>query len=147
MEVILNNCSGVALNQALLLEIAEKVLDSEKVDALAELSIALVDPDEIKRLNMDYRGTDSVTDVLSFPQSPDDSGGPHLLGDVVISPQVAEEQANKYHHSPEKEMVILLVHGILHLLGFDHEAPEEKSIMNEKENEILTRLFTEKKIK
>ena len=147
MEVILNNCSGVAVDQELLCRVAQDVLDAEEVDPEAELSIAFVDPDEIKRLNKDYRGLDSPTDVLSFPQAADDTGGPHLLGDVVISPQVAEEQASKYHHSPEKELVILLVHGILHLLGFDHEIPEERTTMEEKEHKILERLLAENKIK
>ncbi len=147
MEVILNNRSGVALNQDLLRMVAEDILTGEEVDSLAELSIVFVDPAEIRQLNLDYRGINSSTDVLAFPQSPDSSEGPHLLGDVVISPQIAEEQANKYRHSSEKEIVILLIHGILHLLGFDHDTAEERSAMEKREKEILTRLLMETSIK
>lgn len=145
MEVIISNHSGVAVNLDLLHELAKEALASEKVEPEAELSIVLVAPGEIQKLNVQYRGVDSTTDVLSFPQSQDDPTGPLLLGDVVISPQIAQVQAAEFDHSLEKEMAILLIHGILHLLGFDHEIPDERIKMEGKEKEILEDFCTEKK--
>lgn len=140
MEVLINNCSAVELDLEFFRELAEEVLEFEKVDAQAELSIVFLDEDQIHELNAKYRGVDSSTDVLSFLQSDDNLDGPHLLGDVVISPQVAQAQARKYQHSFDREMAILLIHGILHLLGFDHQTSEEKKAMQEKEEKILKTL-------
>lgn len=146
MEVLISNRSAVAVDLDFLRELARKVLSFEKADTEAELSIVLVDEDEIQGLNAQYRGMDSLTDVLSFPQSRDNFEGPHLLGDVVISPQVAEAQAREYRHSPEKEIAILLVHGILHLLGHNHETPDERLKMQKKEEKILNDFLAEKRI-
>jgi len=147
MEVIISNRSGVSVNLDLLHELAEDVLDFEKVDTGAELSIVLVDENKIKQLNAEYRGINLPTDVLSFPQLTENPTGPYLLGDVVISPQIAEVQAGEYQHSPEKEMAILLIHGILHLLGFDHETPEDKALMEEREKKILDNFLVEKELR
>jgi len=147
MEVIISNNSGIALDVGFFQELAENILSFEKIGTDAELSVVLVDKDEIQNLNAKYRRINTPTDVLSFPQSQDDFEGPCLLGDVVISPQVAEDQAVKYQHSFEKEMVILLIHGILHLIGFDHEESEEKEEMQKREEEILNRLVREKRVR
>jgi len=147
MEVIISNNSGIALDVGFFQELAENILSFEKIGTDAELSIVLVDKDEIQNLNAKYRGINTPTDVLSFPQPQDDFEGPCLLGDVVISPQVAESQAVKYQHSFEKEMAILLIHGILHLIGFDHEESEEKEEMQKREEEIFNRLVREKRVR
>lgn len=146
MEVLISNRSGLTLDLDFFRRLAEEVLGLEKVDSEVELSIVLVTEDEIRELNAQYRGIDTPTDVLSFPQSHDDQEGPHLLGDVAISPQVAQEQALKYGHSFEREMTVLLVHGILHLLGFDHENPQDSMRMREREEDIINRFLAENRI-
>lgn len=106
-----------------------------------EISFSVVDEDEIRSLNRDYRRKDSVTDVLSFPvferDEIEDSG---LLGDVVICAKRAQEQAEEFGHSYEREIIYLTVHSILHLLGYDHEIEEEKIEMRSLEKEIMKEL-------
>jgi len=145
MEVLISNRSGVTVNTDLLRELAEEILALEGVDARAELSIALIDESEIKRLNAEYRGIDKPTDVLSFPQSDDGFDGPLLLGDILISPQVAQAQSLEYQNSFDKEMAILLIHGVLHLLGYDHESQDEARIMEAEEEKILNGFLARKK--
>lgn len=103
-----------------------------------EISISIVDEEEIKSLNLEYRGKDSVTDVLSFPlfeknQIP--KGG--MLGDIVICEQRVLEQADELGHSYQRELVYLTIHSLLHLLGYDHESLDEKVEMRTKEKEIM----------
>jgi probable rRNA maturation factor len=101
-----------------------------------ELSIVLLADDDIQHLNRDYLSRDYPTNVLSFPMG---EGG--LLGDVVISMETAQREANESGITLEEELGILLVHGILHLLGYDHEGiPEEAARMKSKEQEILVHL-------
>ena len=115
-------------------------IDSERV----EISLTLVDADEIQQLNRDYRNVDKVTDVLSFPQYddlnelPDD--GEIMLGDVIICRQRAEEQAEEFGHSVEREMVYLFVHSVCHLLGYDHMEDEEKAEMRAKEESVMEQI-------
>ena len=125
-----------------LTEAACYVLDSEGVcKDRAQISLTLISPEEIRSLNRDYRGVDSVTDVLSFPQfeSPEDfpEVGELCLGDVVICAERAEEQAEEYGHSKERELVYLFVHSLLHLLGYDHMEEDEKRVMREKEEHVM----------
>ncbi len=110
----------------------------------SEISILFVDDDEIQVLNRDYRGKDKPTDVLSFSQGRTDipvcqqAGMPVLLGDVVISLETAKRQARERGHYFSKEVFILLTHGILHLLGYDHEGDRKKAVeMRKKEKEII----------
>ena len=116
-----------------------------------EISVLLVDDAEIRKLNGEYRGKDVATDVLSFPleeELEDDMepvviGGPEgrMLGDIVISVETAEAQAKAYGHSFEREMTFLLVHGVLHLLGYDHERSEaDEKKMQAEEKRILDAL-------
>lgn len=106
-----------------------------------EISISIVDKDEIKALNKTYRDKDSVTDVLSFPlferDNILDSG---MLGDIVICQEKIKEQAKEYNHSETREFIYLLIHSLLHLLGYDHIDEEEKKIMRLKEKEIMAKL-------
>lgn len=106
-----------------------------------EVSLSIVDEDEIKSLNREYRGKDLVTDVLSFPvfekgQVKEGS----ILGDVVICDKRAFEQANEYGHSYEREIIYLTVHSILHLLGYDHENDKDKTKMRNLEKKIMKEL-------
>ncbi len=114
-----------------------------------ELSLLIVDNDTIRELNREYRNKDSATDVLSFPLEeeveengePAVVGGPsgRMLGDIVISIERAEEQAKEYGHSLDRELSFLLIHGLLHLLGYDHEKTlDAEKIMRSEEKRILT---------
>ncbi|MFO7152217.1 MAG: rRNA maturation RNase YbeY [Bacillota bacterium] len=126
----------------------EMALNLEGVRSDLEVSVALVDNDYIRELNKTYRGKDAPTDVLSFPMLepgevddvPSEGEVEQLLGDIVISLEKAEEQAKSYGHSFEREVAFLVVHGVLHLLGYDHEIEEERKIMRQKEEEVLKAL-------
>jgi len=121
---------------------AARCLELEGVDeSRTEISVSFVEAEEIKRLNAEYRQVDSVTDVLSFPQFDDMSDIPEegeiCLGDVVICRQRAEEQAEEFGHSFEREIIYLFTHSILHLLGYDHMTDEDKSEMRAREEERM----------
>lgn len=120
--------------------LARFVLSIEGVAEDTELSIALVDDEEMARLNEQYRGVSGPTDVLSFgcdDPCPTPGDEPVTLGDVVIAPAVAERQAVDLGHSVEHELDVLLVHGILHLLGYDHEAHDDAGAMAAREETII----------
>ena len=113
-------------------------------DDMTEVDITIVDDEEIHQLNRDYRGVDRPTDVLSFALDEDDEDEPellegqlHLLGDIIISAETATRQAEEFGHGLEREIVYLAVHGLLHLLGYDHMVEEDKVIMRAKEEEAL----------
>ena len=97
------------------------------------LSLTLVNDGAIRELNREYRGKDRPTDVLSFPLDPDDVVGPsqpeRLLGDVVISVETARRQAAEYDAPLQRELYRLLIHGVLHLMGHDHEEADERRAM------------------
>ncbi len=109
-----------------------------------EISLSCVSNDEIRALNRDYRNKDSVTDVLSFPQFEDLNNIPlnqvFSLGDVIISMEQVTLQAKEYGHSTKRELLYLFVHSVLHLLGYDHENPEDKKEMRRFEEEVMTKL-------
>lgn len=130
--------------------VCEKTLSYEKCDFNAEISISIVDNEEIKRLNYEFRGKDMPTDVLSFPilefdqdrniiDSEFDTDGENIvLGDIVISAERAKEQAKSFGHSFLREVSFLTVHSMLHLLGYDHvDDPEGEREMCRKQEEIL----------
>lgn len=110
----------------------------------AEVSLVFVDDDYMHELNLQYRGVDSPTDVLSFAMlegEPVVSGGKDIiLGDVVISLQAVERQAKDYGHSFLREAAYLTIHGVLHLLGYDHLEEDKRIIMRQKEEEIIKSL-------
>jgi probable rRNA maturation factor len=109
----------------------------------AELSVVLCDDAFIWPLNRDYRGNDAPTDVLSFAmqEGEDLLEGDVILGDVIVSLQTAARQADQAGHSTEHELHVLLVHGVLHLLGFDHEAGgPEADRMAQEERSLLAAL-------
>jgi probable rRNA maturation factor len=115
---------------------AAKILDFVD-ESESELSLALVDNDAIARLNKKYRHKPRATDVLSFQVETPANGGPRLLGDVVISIDKAREQAKTGGWTLIQEIDRLLIHGILHLLGYDHErSPKEARVMRALEKKI-----------
>jgi len=106
----------------------------------AELSVLITDDDQVRTLNSQYRSVDSTTDVLSFSQQEGESvvPGNKVLGDIVISWDRAVIQGDNYGHGTQRELERLLVHGLLHLLGYDHEADDESADrMRELENRYL----------
>lgn len=124
---------------------AERALLLEGVDSSrAGISVSFVDKEEIRRLNREYRGSDNVTDVLSFPQyeSPGDfpEEGELCLGDVVICEDRMHEQAAEYGNSYEREAIYLFTHSLLHLLGYDHIEEEGLRMMRAREEEIMKSL-------
>jgi len=129
--------------RAAVVSAAEAVLAREKVPPGVEVSVALVDTARIHELNRRYRGVDAPTDVLSFPldEPGEVADGPEtVLGDVVIALPVAERQAREYGHTLLREAAYLTVHGVLHLLGFDHVEPEDARRMREGEEAVLAGL-------
>jgi metalloprotein, YbeY/UPF0054 family len=133
------------LNQA----IEEGIRRSGRSDE-AEVSLMLVDDQRIHALNLEYRGVDRPTDVLSFAlqeemeEEPDSDFADGMLGDIVISVPRARAQAEEYGHSFERELVYLAVHGTLHLLGYDHEEETAKLEMRRKEEEVMALLKLER---
>lgn len=131
--------------------VLQKTAELLKLADETEISVLLVDNATIRELNRDYRAKDAPTDVLSFPleeeredeAEPAVTGGPsaRMLGDIVISVEKAVEQATEYGHSVERELAFLAIHGLLHLLGHDHEKGETaKQAMRAEEKRILAAL-------
>jgi probable rRNA maturation factor len=129
-------------------KIVRQVLKAEGVTPPYEVSLVFTDSATVQRLNRDYRGVDEPTDVLAFymlSQKGADSSfalppdGITRLGEVIISYPQAAEQAKEQGHSPERELALLVIHGILHLLGYDHEEPAEERKMRKRERELLER--------
>lgn len=112
----------------------------------AEVSVTLTDDAYIRELNGQYRGKDISTDVLSFALNeggePEIKGGPavNLLGDIIISVETARAQAREYGHSAEREMAFLTVHGMMHLLGYDHIEESDQMEMRREEEYVLGHL-------
>lgn len=115
------------------------------LDDMTEVDITIVDDEEIHTLNREYRNVDRPTDVLSFALDEGEEDEPelidvpeeHLLGDIIISAETAQRQGEEFGHGLEREIVYLAVHGLLHLLGYDHMTDEDKKIMRAKEEEAL----------
>ena len=114
----------------------------------AELSLALIGDGEMQKLNAKYRHKDYLTDVLSFPAEKNLPRETRLLGDVIISVNKAAAQAKERRRTLDQEMATLLVHGIVHLLGYDHErSPKDAHVMKRLENKIYRRLCEQGLIK
>ena len=140
-------------------DVINLALKEEKVALECEISLLFVDNEEIKEINRENRGIDRETDVLSFPMLdyPKNKvykdvyvdykfdatffdGEELVLGDIVLSLEKAEEQSVEYNHSFEREACYLVVHSVLHLLGYDHMEEEEKNVMRAREENILSLL-------
>src|ERR1041385_6717815 len=133
--------SEFPFSEDLLQHAANIALEHQSQSLDDELSIILSDDTRLHELNLNYLGVNAPTDVLSFPASETDpETGTHYLGDILISAPRAQVQAEAAGHSLEAEVQLLVVHGVLHLLGYDHAEPEEKRRMWKAQAEILQRL-------
>ncbi|MDP9092383.1 MAG: rRNA maturation RNase YbeY [Actinomycetota bacterium] len=153
MSVEINNESGYDVDELALTKLGRFVLDELRVDPLAELSVLLLDPDSMASLHAQWMDLPGPTDVMAFPMDgaagpsdrfdpssppgPGDKRGEAMLGDVVLCPVVAADQAASAGHSVEGELHLLCTHGILHLLGYDHGDPEEKRVMFDLQARLL----------
>lgn len=142
-----NNYNKVDISTEDLKEAAMEIFKKAELEQEGELSITLTDDEEITRLNKQYRNLDRPTDVLSFAMdegmetpAPDDPDYSPLIGDVIISIPTAQRQAEEMGHSLAKEIMVLLVHGILHLFGYDHDNIYQQAFMKEEEKAILESL-------
>ncbi len=150
----------VALDLERWSELARAALDDEGVRGLVEVSLIFTDEVTMAGMNMQFMGKPGPTDVLSFPidgepepggRSPDSGGTgpgdpptpdiPQLLGDIVVCPAVAARNAVDHEQTTEDEIALLIVHGVLHLLGWDHEIDEEAERMEQRERELLARHY------
>lgn len=137
MDVFLANEQELALDEARLTSLARHVLVAEEVEDDAELSVLCVTQSHMRHLNAHFAGDDYATDVLAFPMGEDDEGE-LILGDVIICPPVAKQHADETGHSLREELEVILVHGTLHLLGYDHRGEEEKRQMDGRLKEVLS---------
>jgi probable rRNA maturation factor len=146
--MIINQQDKVNYNrdvQQIILKVVKTIAKLGSIPKNTELSILLVDNSYIKDLNYVYRNVNSATDVLSFAMNELSEGEPaftftnevNVLGDIVISLEKAVEQSKEYGHSFERELGFLVAHGLLHLLGYDHETEAEEVVMRELEKKIL----------
>ena len=131
MGIEIANNSGIACNEDEIIDVAAFALDKMGIHPDSDLGITLVDEDEITKLHVQWMNLPGPTDVLSFPMDElkpfSASDGPGIIGDIVICPQFAAKQA--VSHSVADEISLLTVHGVLHLLGFDHAEEEEHKVM------------------
>ncbi len=146
LRVRVRRATGARPDRATLRRVCENVLRGEGVAGPAYLTLAIVTDDEIHAINKQHRGVDRPTDVLSFSlvdPTVDQQGfvtppdGPTELGDIVISYPRVLTQAEEYGHAPERELAYLVAHGLLHILGHDHEAEDERAVMREREEAAL----------
>ncbi|HZW84007.1 MAG TPA: rRNA maturation RNase YbeY [Candidatus Deferrimicrobium sp.] len=148
---ISNEQNGVEVTPALISYIeqaAKLALELTGGDPAGEFSLVLVDDQHIHELNRDYRGKDCPTDVLSFAMLETSEDEPvvlgldedHMLGDIFVSLETATRQAADYGHTLDREIVYLCVHGMLHLLGYDHLEDADKVRMREKEEQVMAEL-------
>lgn len=135
--------------RSLINRVVKATLENENFKKDAEVSVSFVNNETIHKLNLEYRGKDKPTDVLSFPMTDGDeeeddidlSTGAVMLGDIIISAEKAMEQANEYGHGIEREICFLAVHSTLHLLGYDHETSEDdEKYMNQTQETILQKI-------
>jgi len=129
--------------EGLIQRAALETLEQEDFGAGCEINVTLVNDSEIRALNSTHRGADEITDVLSFPmyEKEELTRGAYpermILGDIVISAERTVSQAAEYGHGADRELAFLTVHGVLHLLGYDHETPGDEKTMEEKQEKIL----------
>lgn len=143
MNIELTNLTARDCDDSLLISLADFSLSAMGIHDDSELSISLVDEDEMSALHLRWMDEPGATDVLSFPMDemkPHSSDqGPGMVGDVVLCPDFAARQAAQAGHGLQEELELLTVHGILHLLGYDHREVEEKEVMFSLQDELLTK--------
>ena len=134
IEIVINKCFSV-----------------EKLENLnLYISVTLTTPQEIRKINNEFRKIDKETDVLSFPMFEKDeidnmgecekNEVPETIGDIIISVERVEQQAKEYGHSFERELAYMVVHGFYHLMGYDHMNDDDKTVMRKKEENVLNML-------
>lgn len=145
MSIEVNNESGVAVDERAISSVARHVLDALGINPLAELSILVVDVAAMTTLHKQWMDLGGPTDVMSFPMDTLDDKpgievdpGPALLGDVILCPEVAAQQAEAAGHPTDAELFLLTTHGVLHLLGYDHGDPDEEREMFELQSRLVT---------
>lgn len=137
MSIEIANESGMDVSEEELVSVARFVIGQMDVHPAAELSMVLVDLDTMADLHVRWMDLPGPTDVMSFPMDELEPGGrpdagepgPSMLGDIVLCPEFAAQQATKAGHGLDHELALLTVHGVLHLLGYDHAEPEEEKEM------------------
>lgn len=122
--------------------VVKQALSTAEVEDSCEVSVLLTDDPTIQQLNRDYRGFDKPTDVLSFAFEEDDTvklppGVPRMLGDVIVSLETVARQAAQNSHATSRETAWALCHGVLHLVGYDHQTDEEEASMRSLEGSVL----------
>jgi len=148
INIIIEDDFKKKISRRLVRSVAEQVLLAEKTPGNTEVGVLITTQEKVHELNRSYRKIDRPTDVLSFymiPESPGDRSGVFInppddlrhLGEVIISYPQAVIQARDNHHPVKREITILLVHGVLHLLGYDHEKPADERRMKNREKAIL----------
>lgn len=152
LDILDESAKGCALSDEELELIANKVVDTLGICRVCMISLTIVDDCEIHQLNLQWRQVDRPTDVLSFEcEKPDDSdlgeGEPCELGDIVLAPDYIASQAKEFGTSEKDETRLLFIHGILHLLGYDHEEDQEAHRMQGLEEDILAEIPNDKTLK
>lgn len=143
----INNLTTSPVDEDFLKKIVSIVLEGEKIVKEVELSIALIGPGRMRKINRRYRGKNRVTDVLAFPESKillekfkvGVAKKVQGLGEVVICLREVKKNAKRFNSSSEKELARVLIHGMLHLLGYDHEKAKEAKKIKEKEDFYLSK--------
>jgi probable rRNA maturation factor len=147
MSIEICNESGVSVDETAIVSVARFALDAMRVNPLAELSVLLVELDVMAELHQRWMELPGATDVMSFPMDeldatrrPDSLDDPEsILGDVVLCPEFARDQAKAAGHPLADELHLLTVHGVLHLLGYDHAEPDQEREMFALQNQLLAR--------
>ena len=146
MEITFTNTGPSGLNdyETIYHDLAVSAMALLKITAEYIIEVNLVSDDEIQAINKAYRGKDAPTDVISFAfldsietEVAIKGDVPRLLGEIMISYETAERQATKYGHSMQREMKFLFAHGILHLLGYNHETIDQEKVMFALQDQIL----------
>jgi probable rRNA maturation factor len=131
-NVEIQNDNEYIIDEAQLISAVQTVLTQQNAEPESTLTVVITDNDSVADLNRQYRGVDSPTDVLSFPadeppvEIPDE---PPYLGDLIIAYAYAADQAKQYEHPLHDSLALLVIHGTLHLLGYDHDTPENRADM------------------
>lgn len=142
-SISVENESGIACDTEALLRVAQFVMQTLRLHDESELAITLVDVERMTELHIEFMDEPGPTDVLSFPMDelripePDAAAEPGILGDIVLCPEFARTQAAERGRTLDAELVFLVVHGILHLVGFDHATQEEYDDMFSRQDELL----------
>jgi probable rRNA maturation factor len=145
VSIEVSNESGLDVSEEELISVARFVIGKMNVNPAAELSMLLLDTAAMADLHMRWMDLPGPTDVMSFPMDELEPGGrpdsaepgPAMLGDIVLCPQFAAEQAVTAGHDVEHELALLTVHGVLHLLGYDHAEPDEEKEMFSLQRQLL----------